>query len=174
MSAREHIKSLLDQGHSKLLRNDIIEYVGHSKARMKALMHFFFHKNMQYNQRSSWAVGEIGVADFKMVEPYLDSMIKAMSEHKHDAIVRNVLRIFENMDIPEQIEGPLCDKCFEYLENPHYAIAIRAFSLSVLHRIVKKHPDLQPELIALIEEHLPHGTAAFKVRSRRILSDLRQ
>lgn len=174
MSAKEHIRSLLDQGHSKELRNQIIDFVGHSKSRMKALMHFFFHEKIRYNQRSSWAVGEIGVAEFKMVEPYVEQMISAMSEHKHDAIVRNVLRIFEDVDIPEEIEGPICDQCFRYVSDPSYAIAIRAFALSVLHRIVKKHPDLQSELIAIIEEHLPHGTAAFKVRSRRILSDLRQ
>lgn len=174
MNAKEHIQSLLDQGHNKELRNEIIAYVGSSKSRMKALMHFFFHDKMRYNQRSSWAVGEIGVHSFKMVEPFLVDMIKAMEAHKHDAIVRNVLRIFEDVDIPEDIEGSLCDRCFHYVADPNYAVAIRAFSLSVLHRIVRKHPDLQGELIALIEEHLPYGTAAFKVRSRRILSDLRQ
>lgn len=174
MTVKAHIQNLLDQGHSKVLRNEIIAYVGTSKARMKALMHFFFHDNLRYNQRSSWAVGTIGVNDFSMVEPYLEEMMQAMNDHKHDAIVRNVLRIFEDIDIPELIEGPLCDKCFAYLADPDYAIAIRAFSISVLHRIVKKFPDLQEEFIAILEEHMPYGTAAFKVRTRRVLSDLRQ
>lgn len=171
MSEREHIQNLLEQGHSKALRNEVVEYVGNSKKRMKALMFFFFHENLQYCQRSSWSVGHIGIENHKLVQPYLQAMVKTLDNPKHDAVVRNVLRIFEDVDIPEELEGYLCDKCFEYVENPKYAVALRAFGLTVLQKIARSYPELQAELVALVKEIIPTGTAAIKVRGRRVLEE---
>ena len=171
MKEKDHIQALLDQGHSKELRNEIVEYVSNSKKRMNALMFFFFHDNLQYNQRSSWSVGKIGIDNHKLVEPHLDDMVKVLDNPKHDAVVRNVLRIFEDLPIPEQLEGYLCDKCFEYVENPQYVVALRAFGLTVLQKIARSYPELQAELVALVKEKMPMGTAAFKVRGRRVLAE---
>lgn len=171
MKEKAHIQALLDKGHSKELRNEIVEYVGNSKRRMKALMFFFFHESIQYNQRSSWSVGMIGVSNYKMVEPHLEDMVKVLDKPKHDAVVRNVLRIFDDMPIPENLEGILCDKCFEYVENPKYAVALRAFGLTVLQKIARSYPELQSELVALVKEKMPTGSAAFKVRGRRVLAE---
>jgi len=172
MSNKTEIQALLDAGHSKKLRNDIIDFVGTSKPRMKALMGFFFHENLRYNQKASWPVGYIGRRHPKLIEPYLEQMVKALDNPAHDAQVRNTLRVLEEVDIPEEIEGELCDKCFNYIQDLKSAVAIRAFAMTTLHKIVKKYPDLQQEFIAIIKEHMPHGTAAIKVRGRRILKDL--
>ena len=172
MSNKSEIQALLDQGHSKKLRDEIVEFVGTSKSRMKALMSFFFHENLRYNQKASWPVGIIGMRHHKLIEPYLVDMVKALDNPAHDAQVRNTLRIFEDIDIPEEVEGELCDKCFNYIQDIKSAVAVRAFGMTVLHKIVKKYPDLQEEYIAIIKEHMPHGTAAIKVRGRRILKDL--
>jgi len=172
MTNRLKIKELLDAGHSKELRDEIIEFVGSSKPRMKALMSFFFHDNLRYNQKASWPIGIIGCKQKDLIQPYLTSMVKALDNPSHDAQVRNTLRIFEDIAIPESVEGELCDKCFGYIMDVKAAVAIRAFAMTVLHKIVKKYPDLQQEFIAIIKEQMPHGTAAIKVRGRRILKDL--
>ena len=75
------------------------------------------------------------------------------------------------MPIPEELEGLLCDKCFEYVENPKYAVALRAFGLTVLQKIARGYPELQLELVALVKEKMPMGSAAFKVRGRRVLEE---
>ena len=172
MSNKLKIQKLLDAGHSKALRDQIIEFVGTSKPRMKALMSFFFHENLRYNQKASWPIGYIGCRHEALIAPYLPQMVKALDNPAHDAQVRNTLRIFEDIDIPEEVEGQLCDKCFNYIMDVKYAVAIRAFAMTVLHKIVKKYPDLQQEFIAIIKEQMPHGTAAIKVRGRKILKDL--
>ena len=134
MGDKEHIQRLLEKGHSSALRDEIVRYVGNSPKRMKALMHFFFHEKLQYCQRSSWPVGHIGLKYPDLVRPYAHQMIEVMDNPQHDAVVRNILRIYEEVEIPEDVEGPLCDKCFEFIENPKYAVAIRAFALTVLQR----------------------------------------
>ena len=141
---------------------------------MKALMALFFHEEWCYNQWASWPLGYIGSNQPELIQPYLQKMVSNLDHAGHNAVVRTTLKIFGDIDIPEELEGQLFDKCFNYLSNPKYAIAIRVFSMTVLYRIVQNHPDLKPELIAEIEEHMPHGSAGFKSRGRKTLKLLKK
>ena len=173
MTSKEQIQEYLDAGHSKELRDDIIDYVGNSKVKMKSLMSFFFHDEWRYNQRAAWAVSHIGIKNPTLLKPYLDRMVKQMSLPKHDAVVRNTLRIFEDINIPEEIEGELLDKCMNYLVDTKQAVAIRCFSMTVIDKIVSRFPELAPEVIEIINDQLEHPcTAGFKVRAKRTLHSM--
>jgi hypothetical protein len=56
--------------------------------------------------------------------------------------------------------------CFQYLASPSVAVAIKAFSLTVLNNLSKKYPEIISEIKLLIEEQLPHQSAAFKSRAK--------
>lgn len=162
------IKDLLDGPHRKSQRDEVVEFVGSDPKKMKALMSFFMDDkwHWRYNQRASWPVGFIGKKKPKLIKPYLRGMVKLLSNPSHDAVARNTVGIFQQMDIPEDIEGELYERCFEFLSDPKVAVAIRAFSITVLSKIAYKYEDLRAELLAEINEHLPFGTMAFKVRAR--------
>ncbi len=59
--------------------------------------------------------------------------------------------------------------CFKYLESHDEAVAIKAFSLTVLGRLAKKYPEIISEIKLLIEEQLPHQSAAFKSRAKKFM-----
>ena len=61
------------------------------------------------------------------------------------------------------------DTCFKYVESPTEAVAIKAFSLTVLNNLAKQYPEIIAEIQLLIEEQLPHQTAAFKSRAKVFL-----
>ena len=61
------------------------------------------------------------------------------------------------------------DICFKYVESPTEAVAVKAFSLTVLGNLAKQYPDILPEIKIIIEEQMPHQTASFKVRARLFL-----
>ena len=152
MTAKEHIQGLLEKGHSTVLRNEIIVYVGNDKKRMDALMHYFFHENSRYNQRAAWPIGIIGEKRFKLIKPYLKKLIDGLSHAKHDAVIRNTLRIFQDMDIPEDLQGDLYDKAIEFFIDLKQPAAIRIFSMSVMANIASPFPELQKEVLELINE----------------------
>ena len=56
-----------------------------------------------------------------------------------------------------------------FLESPTKAIAVKAFSLTVLGNLSKHYPDIIPELKLVIEDQLPCQTAAFKSRAKWLL-----
>jgi hypothetical protein len=64
------------------------------------------------------------------------------------------------------------DICFSYLSSPTEAVAVKAFSLTVLGNLAKQYPDIIPEIKIIIEEQLPHQTAAFKVRAKAFITGI--
>jgi len=162
------IKGFLEEPHRKSQRDTVVEFVGSNPKKMKALMSFFLDDkwHWRYNQMAAWPVGFIGRRQPELIKPYLKDMVKLLSNPAHDAVARNTVSIFQEIEIPEEIEGELYERCFEFLSDPKVAVAIRAFSITVLSKIAYKYEDLRAELLAEINEHLPFGTAAFKVRAR--------
>jgi len=169
MKSRDHIQTLLEAGHSSALRNEIVAYVGSSKKRMADLMHFFFHEKWRYGQRAAWSLGRIGVKNPELIQPYLNEMVAKLDDEVHDAVKRNTVRIFEDIQIPEELEGPLYDKCLAFVIDTKVAIAIRCFSLTICGKIAEKYPDLQGELLEVAQEYMPHGSAGFKFRCRKLI-----
>lgn len=150
-------------------RNRIVDYVSDNPKHMRELMTYFFDPNLRINQRAAWPLNFIARKHPKLIAPYHKRLIENLDKPHHDAVVRNTLRIYEDLDIPESIEGRLCEKCFDYISDPKWPAAIRCFSIYVLEKIVVKYPDLKVELIDILQEHLPHGTPGFKHRAKKVL-----
>ena len=83
---------------------------------------------------------------------------------------RNILRVLQSYDIPASLHGRLMDACFRFIADPLAPIAVKAFSLTVLDKLSREYPDIRGELVTTIEERLPHETAAFRSRARKILA----
>lgn len=171
MNAKEHIKELLEKGHSTALRNEIIDFIGNDKKRMVALMFYFFHENWIYNQRAAWSLGIIGEKNYELIEPFLEKLISGLSSAKHDAVKRNTLRIFQKMPIPEDLQGDLYDKSIALFIDLKEPAAVRIFAMSVMANIARPFPELQKEVLELINEYMPYGTAGYKSRAKRIIKE---
>src|ERR1019366_7428933 len=63
--------------------------------------------------------------------------------------------------ITQRAAWPLSYCVIKYLESPNEAVAIKAFSITVLGKLAKKYPEIIPEIKLMIEEQLPHQSAAF-------------
>jgi hypothetical protein len=164
----------LEGGHSKALTMAIVYFIRDNPDQMEVLMDLFFNGHFRINQRAAWPIGIIGEKYPILIRPYLSKLVSNLDkENLHDAVVRNTLRTFQTCEIPEEVEGPLYEKCFGYLLDMKSPIAFKAFGMSVLARIADKFPDLKEELIAVIEEQYEFGTAGFKARAKRVLKKLK-
>ena len=59
--------------------------------------------------------------------------------------------------------------CFNYIQSNDIAVAIKAFSLTVLQNLSKDYPEILHELKTIIDERWEHETMAFKSRAKKIL-----
>lgn len=167
-----NIKTTLLEKHSKENTLKIATYIEEHPDRFAELMEFFFSNEHQVAQRGAWAVSYCVDRNPSLITPYLAAIIDNLPNKVHVAVKRNTLRILQHVDIPEDLIGKAADFCFKCLENPKEAVALRIFSMTVLYNICLKEPELKNDLQLLIEEFMPHGTAGFKSRGRKVLKQL--
>ena len=137
------------------------------------LMEHFFSDDWVICQKVAWPVGMIADEDPQLLMPYIGAMLENLERPVHDAVVRNTIRTFQFMDLPEEWEGPVYDKCFEYFSNPKFPVAFRVFAMTVCTDIAMSHPELAQEIIPVIEDNWENVSAAWRARGKRELKRLR-
>lgn len=163
----------LESGHSKQITASIVSDIKNAPDRIYDLMNCFFADDWRLSQRAAWPVGMIGESHPEWMIPFMEQMIAYLKSPKHDAVVRNTVRLWQNMDIPEKWHGVIFELCFGYITNPQTAIAIKAFSMTVCENISKNYPELKEELILAIEDQMEFGSAGVRNRGKKILKKLK-
>ncbi len=168
------LRNMILEEHSKQQCDRIVKYIGSDKERFSGLMKIFFGNESRLSQRSAWPMSYIVKKHPHIIEPYLNKLISNLRKKGlHDAIVRNSARLLQDIDIPAKYHGKLMDACFNFIATPETAVAIKAFSLTILQRLSKIYPDITPELKLVIEDRWEHETAAFHSRAKKLLKDIK-
>lgn len=165
----QYIKELLEAEHSKVQTMRVVNYIGHDRDKFEALMQLFFSDDWCLNQRSSWPIPFIVEKSPELIYPYLEKLLNNLENPSHNAVVRNTIKLFQDIDIPDKFQGHVVNVCTDLLTDPKEPVANRVFSMTVIYNISKKWPDLQNELRILIESQMENESAGFKSRGRKIL-----
>ena len=120
-----NISEALLKEHSKANALNIATYIGEDKDRFKQLIEIFTSEEYRLVQRSAWVLSIIADKHPFLIKPYLPLLVKQLHNPKHDAVKRNVLRILQFIDIPDEVMGELADLCFNFLTSSKKAIAIK-------------------------------------------------
>jgi hypothetical protein len=153
--------------HSKAQCTNIVNWVGASQQRFDELFNLFLNDEYRVVQRAAWPVSYAVIAHPEFIKKHWSSLIKNLQKpNLHNAVKRNSIRLLQDIAIPKKYQGQIMDICFKYVESPTEAVAVKAFSLTVLSNLAKQYPEILPELKLLIEDQLPHQTAAFRSRAK--------
>ncbi len=171
-AAAVKIFEALDGRISKSTSKDLLDRVLADDSEFQELMDCFCSQSLRVCQSASWVVGMIADHHPERLLPFMEKMLEALKIPKHDAIIRNTVRAWQFMKIPEPFCGRVYEQCFTYLRDPKYAIAIRAFSMTVCANICKDYPELKEELILTIKEQEVFGSSGFKNRCMHTLKAL--
>jgi hypothetical protein len=165
-----NIEHTLMKAHSKVQCDKVVRYVGNDKKRFAELMQLFFKGEYRVTQRAGWPMSYCVKNHPALIQPYFKKMLAKMhTPGVHDAVKRNIVRLLQYVDIPEKFRGEVMNTCFELIAANDTAIAIKAFSLTILQNMSKDYPEILPELKLIIEERWPHETAAFRSRAKKII-----
>jgi len=147
-----------------------VKWVGTSQQRFDELFNLFLNDEYRVVQRAAWPVSYCVIAHPGLISKHWNKLIKNLQKtNLHDSVKRNSVRLLQHLDIPKKYQGQVMDICFNYLASPTEAIAIKAFSLTVLSNLAQQYPQIVPEIKLIIEEQLPRQTPALAVRSKRFL-----
>ncbi len=164
------IKSALLKEHSKKQCNQIVNYISDDKKRFEELMEIFFKGEYRLTQRAAWPMSYCVRKHPGLIRPYFKRLLDNLNKKNlHDAIRRNTVRLLQDVDIPKQFHGRVMNLCFDFIASNDTAVAIKAFSLTILENLSKQYPDIIPELKLIIQERWEHETAAFRTRAKKII-----
>jgi hypothetical protein len=164
------IHSALLDVHSKDQAVKISEYIGDDKERFAELAYLFLDGDCRTMQCACWPLSHCVERNPALAYPYLERLVDMLPRKDvHDAVRRNTARMLQYVDIPEPMQGKVYDLCVERVDDPSEPVAVRVFAMAVAARIARDEPDLIGELKLIVEKHMPHTTAAFHSRARKIL-----
>jgi hypothetical protein len=159
------LKKEILKEHSKAQCDKIVHWVGDDQNRFNELFTFFLTGEYRITQRAAWPLSHCAIAHPHFMQHHFKPLLENLKrDGLHDSIKRNTVRFLQSVEIPEAYEGPVMEICFKYLEAPTEAVAIKAFSLSMLEKLAKKYPEIVPEINLIVEAQLPHQSAAFRSR----------
>ncbi|MBL7872384.1 MAG: HEAT repeat domain-containing protein [Cyclobacteriaceae bacterium] len=161
--------------HSRDQMLRIVGYVGSSPKRFADLVKIFLTGPYRVTQRAAWPLSNCVELHPELVYPHLKRIILFLGKtDEHDAVKRNILRLLQFISIPKSLQGKTANLCFQFLGNTKEPIAIRVFAMTVLANLAKVNPELKNEIILIIEDQLPYGSAGFVSRGRKVLKELKR
>jgi hypothetical protein len=169
------IRSEILKEHSKKQANKIVDYIGDNLHRFKVLVEVFLEGPYRVTQRAAWPLSLCAEQHPHLLKPHLSVLLKFVTKPGvHPAVQRNVMRLLQFVDIPKAKAGTVASLCFDFLQRSNTPVAVQAFAITVLSRIVEDEPELQREFRLILEDALPHAKPAVRVRASRALRALEQ
>jgi hypothetical protein len=110
----------------------------------------------------------------ELVKKHFAKILNAVEKPgANDSVKRNSVRFLQHVDIPKRFHGQVMDICFRFFSSPTEAVAIKAFSITVLQNLAKLYPEIVNEIKLIIEERWDHESPAFKARARKLLKEFK-
>ena len=171
MNILEELLKYQIQSREQALR--IAEYARSSPERFKELMDYFLSSNTRLAQRAAWSVSWAGQKNPEIIQPHIGSLVNQFGKKDvHDSVIRNSLRVLEDLEIEENYHGELMSACFDFIQKRETPIAIKAFSLTILFKLSKSYPEIKNELRTIIVQNMDYETPAFRSRAKKILTKI--
>ena len=168
-----HLKEEILKEHSKAQCIKIVEWVGHNQERFDELFSLFLNDEYRVVQRAAWPVSYSITAQPAFINKHWVKLLNKLTKpDEHNAVKRNGMRILQEIELPQKYHGKIMNTCFTCLESPTETLAVKVFAMTVLGKLAKQYPEIKTELKLLIEDQLPHQTAGFKSRGKKILKQL--
>ena len=154
---------------------DAAKYIGNNPERFAELIKIITGSDLNLANLAAWITPILNDKyTNQLIQPHLKIIIELLNKPVHDAIKRNALRMLQFATIPEKLQGITLEYCFQLLNNPKEAIAIRVYAMTVIYNITLQEPDLAHELYDCIEIHMEGALPAYKSRGGKILKALKK
>lgn len=165
------LKERLPNVYSKNDIQAIVTYVGDNQQLFDELVNILVWGEERQAYIAAWVFGHSGEKYPKLLNAHLKTIITHLKNDVADGVKRAIVRVLQWIEIPEELQGELVNTCFELLENPKTAIAIKVFSMTILYNISKTQ-DIKQELRLVIESQLDNASSGFRSRAKKILTKL--
>jgi hypothetical protein len=166
---REKLKQMILDGNSRFNTDRVAIYIGADEKLFAELIYLMHNSPAPIPLRSSWIMSVVTDNYPWLVNPYFRILIDNLPSYNHTGIVRNVLRLFSLIEVPEEYAGEIYNLSCDFFVNAKMPIAVRVNAMQILYNIALKEPDLRNELILLLEDNLEGVSAGVISRANKLI-----
>ena len=167
-----NIKAALLKEHSKKHCSAIVKWVGNDQKKFDELFALFLHDEYRVVQRAGWPISYCIEKHPNLIQKHFSKLLKNLNKKGiHDAVKRNSIRLLQYVSVPKKFHGQVMDICFQYISSPTEAVAVKAFSITVLQNLARQYPEILNEIKLVIEERWDYETIAFKTRAKKLFKE---
>lgn len=169
------LREMILNGNKKDNATAVCDWVGDDARRFAQLVGLFLHDEYRVVQKAAWIISLVSERQPQLIDAHLEAIVQRMQEPGLPvAVRRNAVRIMQFIDLPESLHGPVMNACFDFVADPREAIAVRAFSMTILANLAKAYPEIGQELAVLLEEALEQESSpGLRNRAQKVLKAIR-
>lgn len=167
-----NIKKELLTGKSKHKILEVANYIKQNNTKLKELINLLKSEDEFLRYRVAWCLSACYDNKTKGLSLYCDHYFNLLQKETYSSVKRNILRILQWIEIPENLHGELINLCFIYLHDINEPTAVKAFSIAILEKMCGFYPDLISETLLVCEPYKSNSSPGIKSRANRIFKIL--
>ena len=165
-------RSLLTDLPSGMERDLLLREIMKSDEHVFTLLRLALHEKDPVAWRASWLLDCSDEKKPGLVHKHLSLILRALEGLQSMGTLRSLLRLLTRYQIPEEEQGMLIDRCFNYLVSEQYPVAVKAHAMQIIYNHVLLYPELKNELIAVIEDQAENNSVGFAARGRFLIKQM--
>lgn len=150
----------------------IAAWIGNDPDRFHALVSVLQEGSSPRSSKAAWVLSDCATAFPALLPPHLGTLVRMLRQPTTAAVRRNIVRILQFQELDEENAGLAAEACFRFLNASAEAVAVKAFSMTVLYNLTLKYPDLSRELRETLLALQPLGSPGIRSRAKNILKRL--
>lgn len=166
------LKKLLGGAAIPMQKEDLAQVIGTSPGTYKELIQLTFSKDMPACWRAAWMMDYLAEVEPSLPEAHIGRIWEMLPDKHPDGVKRSTLRMLCRYNIPEEQQGLATDLCLDWLIMESIPVAVKAYSMEIMHKITMVYPELKGEVIAILEDQMDNNSVAFMARARHIIKAL--
>ncbi len=166
------LEEFLTDRISKSTVEEACNYVINNRALLGELFHLMTKGPAKIQWRAAWLFETVYMGNPSLINPYLETILNLFPNLPNNGIRRHISKILSLINISDKVDGIFINTCFEWIRDENVPVAVKVYCMDLLFQVVEIYPELRDELKLTLETYLPHNSAGFKSRAKKILAKL--
>lgn len=166
------LETLLLREQSRSNTDQVIDIVMSKPEVFEELWKILLLNEDPLSRRAAWAADYCAENRPELISNKIEDLAARVPGFSSDGLKRHSLRMLSRSPLPEENLGILADACFNWLQSSSESVAVKMYSMVILHRISDSIPEIRRELYDIIEIQLEEATPGFINIGRKIMKKL--
>jgi hypothetical protein len=137
---------------SRFSKEKFLSYLADNPNKIEETFQLAFQSKAPVSWRAAWVLNHATQKNDARIKAHEAHLIEILPT-KEDGHQRELLKLLEKIEINEDLEGVLFDKCVTIWEAVEKSPSVRVVAFRVLAKVAKKYSEMKNELEFLTQDH---------------------